>query len=311
VYRHLVKSSRDALAAIDLNMLRALDALVDASSVAVAAERLGITPAAASNALRRLREHFGDPLLVRQGARMRRTPLGERLREPTSDALRAVERVLAIERTFDVSRAEGALRVATSDHVDAVWLEPVRARLLEEAPRVELLVQPYSSDAPARALEGTVDLVVAPRTRFVEALRSVHLADDPYVLVSSREAPFAIEDVDATQLSILPHLVVSPSGDADATSVDRALARMGLQRRIARRVTSFSAALLIVASSPLVSVVPRSFVTLHASRLGLRFVDLPLEVSPARLYVAWSPRLHTDPLHAHVRRVLVACAREA
>ncbi len=311
VYGCVVKTPRDALASIDLNMLRALDAFVDAASVAVAAERLGITPAAASNALRRLREHFGDPLLVRHGGRMRRTPLGERLREPTSEALRAVERVLALERRFDPSRAEGAIRVATSDHVDAVWLDPVRARLAEEAPRVELLVQPYASDAPARALEGTVDLVVAPRTRFVEALRTVHLADDPYTLVSSRDAPFAIDAVDAVRLAELPHLVVSPSGDADATAVDRALAQLGLQRRTVRRVTSFSAALLILATAPLVSVMPRSFVALHASRLGLCFADLPIEVAPARLHVGWSPRLHTDPLHAHVRRMLVASARGA
>lgn len=242
---------------------------------------------------------------------MRRTPLGERLREPASEALGAVERVLAIERPFDVSRAEGILRVATSDHVDAVWLEPARTRLSEEAPRVEIIVQPYTFDAPARALEGAVELVVTPRSRFVEALRSVHLADDPYVVVTSREAPFVIRALDAAGLALPPHLVVNPSGDADATAVDHALARLGLQRRIARRVTSFSAALLIVASSALVSVVPRSFVALHASRLGLRFVDLSVEVSPVRLYVAWGPRWHADPLHAHVRRMLVAFARQA
>ena len=103
--------------------------------------------------------------------------------------------------------------------------------------------------------------------------------------------------------------MVSPSGDADATAVDRALAQLGLQRRIVRRVTSFSAALLILATAPLVSVVPRSFVALHASRLGLCFADLPIEVAPARLHVGWSPRLHTDPLHTHVRRMLVASAR--
>ncbi|MBK8213338.1 MAG: LysR family transcriptional regulator [Myxococcales bacterium] len=297
------------LAAVDLNMLRALDVLLDTASVAASAERLGVTPAAASNALRRLRDHFGDPLLVRIGARLQRTAVGERLRGPAADGMRAVARALVVGPSFDPARAAGEVSVSTSDHVDAVWLEPLRRRFEEEAPRVEVLLVPYTNEAPRRALEGGIDLVVAPRTRFTETLRVSHLADEPFALAMRRSHPRARHRLDAELFSELSHLVVSPTGDSAATAVDRSLAALGLRRRIVRRVTSFSSGLLAVATSDLVVVVPRSFASLHASRLGLRLREVPFHVPPARLDLAWSPRVHDEPLHTFVRQRLLELAR--
>jgi DNA-binding transcriptional LysR family regulator len=277
--------------------------------VSASADRLGITPAAASNALRRLRDHFGDPLLVRVGVRLARTPLGERLREPAAEGMRAVARALTVGPTFDPARAVGVVRVATSDHVDAVWLEPLRRRFEEEAPRVEVLLVPYSNEAPERAFAGELDFVIAPRARFTEGLRLSHLADEPYALVMREEHPRARHRLDNALFVDLAHLVVSPTGDPAATAVDRSLAALGLRRRIGRRVTSFSSGLLAVATSDLVAVLPRTFASLHASRLGLRLRALPFEVPPARLDLAWSPRLHDEALHGFVRQALTSLAR--
>ena len=54
----------------DLNLLRALDALLATGSVTAAAERLHLSVAATSHTLARAREAMGDPLFVR--ARPRR-----------------------------------------------------------------------------------------------------------------------------------------------------------------------------------------------------------------------------------------------
>lgn len=294
------------LAGVDLNALRALEALLDDASVATAALRLRITPAATSNALRRLREHFGDPLLVRRGPRLERTPLAERLREPVMEAMRAVARALTPEEVFDPRRAVGTLRVATSDHVDAVWLERLRRALASEAPGVTLSLTPYSAEAPARVLAGELELLVAPRRRFPETLRVARLVEEPYALALRAEHPRARGRLDLAHFAALAHVVVSPSGEAGETAVDRALAEHGCSRRVARLYTSFASALLAVAASDVVAVVPRSFAELHAARLGLRLRALPLEVAPARLELAWSPRLQHEPLHKFVRQRLLA-----
>lgn len=305
----MISRRADGLAGVDLNSLRALDALLDDASVASAAVRLRITAAATSNALRRLREHFSDPLLVRRGARLVRTPLAERLREPVAEAMRAVARALVPEDVFDPRRAVGTIRVATSDHVDAVWLERLRRALARDAPSVTLLLIPYSAEAPARALDGDVELVIAPRKRFPEALRVARLVEEPYALALRVDHSFARGKLDIARFAALVHVVVSPTGEAGGTSVDRVLVDHGCPRKIDRIYTSFSSALLAVASSDVVAVVPRTFAELHAVRLGLRVRALPFDVPPALLDLGWGPRLHHDPLHKFVRQRLLSLCK--
>lgn len=308
MYLHTMKDVRSPIGTADLNMLRALDAHLDSASVAVAARRLGITPAAASNSLRRLREHFRDPLLVRSGSKMVRTSLGERLREPAAEAMRAATAALAVGPAFEPRHAVASFRVATSDHVDAVWLEPLRERLKKEAPSLEVVLLPYSDESGARVAEGDIDLAIAPRTGLPEAARVVRFVEEPFALVVRAGHPHARGRLDVERFTRLAHLVVSPVGDSRPTSVDRALGALGRERRVLRRVTSFSSGLLIVATSDLVGVVPRSFAVVHATRLGLRVRELPIAVPPAKLCLAWSARRHDDPLHAFVRRLLIEIA---
>lgn len=79
---------------VDLNLLTALAALLDEGSVTGAARRLRVGQPAASHALARLRDLFGDPLLVRVGREMQPTPRAEQLREPLSRLLEDAERLL-------------------------------------------------------------------------------------------------------------------------------------------------------------------------------------------------------------------------
>jgi hypothetical protein len=74
---------------IDTNLLLALEALLAERSVTRAAARLGVGQPAMSHSLARLREHFGDPLLIRRGrdlalcsGRSETDPLGRRETDP-------------------------------------------------------------------------------------------------------------------------------------------------------------------------------------------------------------------------------------
>lgn len=64
---------------VDLNLLHALHALMEERHVTRAAKRCFLSQPAMSRALDRLRETFGDPLLVRTGRLYQRTPRGERV----------------------------------------------------------------------------------------------------------------------------------------------------------------------------------------------------------------------------------------
>src|SRR5437899_8596319 len=94
------------LRSIDLNLLVALDALLTERHVTKAADRVGLSQPAMSNALSRLRAMFGDELLVRTATGMKPTPRASELTEPLRQLLRQVERVLESDSGFDPMASE-------------------------------------------------------------------------------------------------------------------------------------------------------------------------------------------------------------
>jgi DNA-binding transcriptional LysR family regulator len=293
-----------------LNLLRALDVLLRTRSVTIAGQRLGITQAAASNALRRLRLHFGDPLLVRAGTKLVATPLAVALESQATEAMAAVSRVLRPEE-FVAARARAQVRIATSDHVDAVVLEPLAKLLVSDAPGLSLFVEGISRDASARATRGEVDWVLAPRTHVSAPLHVTRLLEEPYVVVMRRDHPAGRERLTAAAFAGLTHVIVAPAGGEAQTVVDVALAGRGLVRAIARVVPVFSQALLLVAESSLVTTMPRSMAARYADRLGLRLARPPFSLPSVRIDLAWPDRIHSDPLHKWLRqRVLEVARRE-
>lgn len=297
------------LSTIDLNLLRALDALLATRSVSQGARQLGITQAAASNALGRLRAHFGDELLVRQGQKMVPTPLADDLAPRAAAAMALAARVLLPEAArFDPAKAHGTVRIATSDHVDALVVEPLAAALSVEAPGISVYVEAFSSSAVERAIGGEVAMVMAPRRRFSQDLRAAHLFSEGYVVVMRLGHPYAGARLDSVTFSRLRHVVVSPSGGPEPTPVDAALEALGLARSPERAVPVFSQALLLVTESDLVATVPASFAARYSARLGLAIARPPVEIPPIQIACGWSPRNHNDPLHTWVRRRAVQIA---
>src|ERR1700759_511578 len=102
------------LSSLDLNLLVALDALLREASVSRAAMRVGLSQPAASHALQRLRDLFGDPLLVRTGARMELTPRAQALRGPLTQALDQVRGLFAADQ-FDAASSERQFRLMMPD----------------------------------------------------------------------------------------------------------------------------------------------------------------------------------------------------
>ncbi len=305
------RAGREAsVAKVDLNLLRVLDALLTTHSVSTGARTLGITQAAASNALNRLREHFGDELLLRSGQKMVPTPLAEELAPLAVAAMEMAARVLARSAAaFDPARANAQLRIATSDHVDALVVEPLAKALAVEAPGVSLVVEAFTRSAADRASQGELGLVMIPRTRMAEELHAAHLFSEPYAVVV-RKAHLATRALLSPRVfAELRHVVVSPGGGRAMTVIDAALDGHGLRRVVVRSVPVSSQALLLVAESDCVTTIPRSFAVRYAERLGLAVLRPPIEVPMLRIDCGWGAKFHDDPLHKWIRRRAMEIAR--
>src|SRR2546423_13712895 len=134
------------LNSLDLNLLVALDALLREASVSRAAMRIGLSQRPASHALQRLRDLIGDPLLVRTGARMERTPRAQALRAPLAQALDQV-RSLFIADEFDAARSERQFRLMMPDLAVELLMPPLMEKVTQAAPNVRIDVVPWRGPA--------------------------------------------------------------------------------------------------------------------------------------------------------------------
>src|SRR5262245_13525124 len=147
----------------DLNLLVALDVLLEERNVTRAAGRLGLTQSATSRLLGRLRTAFGDPLFVRTSRGLDPTRRALEIAAPLRSALHDVERLLLEQSEFDARTTRRRFRIAAGDYQQTVLLAPFVARLGREAPFLDVdLCQPSVENE--RELEAArLDLLVTPR----------------------------------------------------------------------------------------------------------------------------------------------------
>ena len=285
---------------LDLNLLRTLDVLIEERQVSRAALRLGVTQPAVSHALQRLRRHFGDPLLVRRGQIMELTPRAIELAGPLREILSSI-RQLTGPPHFDPARAEGQLRIATTDYGLAILMPQVLADLSSAAPGLSIAYTPIT-DAMFDQLEsGFLDLCLTGQRSYRD-LRVDVLFQERFVLATRADHPLVSGSMTVERFAAYPHVLVDVV-HSRLHGIDERLAAMGLQRHIALRMPSFLAAAFFARRSDLVVPIPERFAALHAKSLGLAILQPPPELDLGRYdYVqAWQARRDEDPLHQWLR----------
>lgn len=289
-----------SLAAIDLNLIVALHALLEEHSVTAAARRVGLSQPAMSHALARLRDHLGDPLLIRSGRSMVPTARAAALLPAVRRAVAELEQLLGAS---DV--APGALqislRLVADDAVGTTWLPELVRELASVAPGVELDVLPRG--APGRKAlvrRGEADLAVGDFSGAGLDLCRAPLYDDRWVCVVRSDHPLA-RAPSARAFAALPHLIVSPTGGRRGL-VDVALERIGLERRVPLAVPHFATALAVVQATDHVLTTHGRLIEAHP--LQLRAFSPPVALPPIVVSMLWHPRTDPDPVHRWFRGVV-------
>jgi LysR family nod box-dependent transcriptional activator len=264
------------LSRFDLNLLKALDVLLEERNVTRAAERLFVTQQAASGALQRLRRHFGDDLLSPVGRRIEPTPLASSLVVPVREALLAAKAAIDTRPSFDPQTAEGNCRIAMTDYGLLAVLPRFLRRLSAEAPCMRCTVEPLSNNSFVHLDMGDLDFCLAAHDvglcgshRPGNLIRSEPMVQDDFVCV-----------VDAGSIDISYGMTLGAYrrlrrnsvafGDGVATIVERAWAASKVEHEVAVTAPSFSTLIFMLPGTSLVATAQRRRASILAPRLGPR-----------------------------------------
>jgi DNA-binding transcriptional LysR family regulator len=128
-----------SLSSIDLNLLLVLHMVLLEQNVARAAGRLHVTPSAVSNALARLRDALGDPLVTRKGRGIVPTPRAIELAPILGRTLQDLEAAL-VNAPFDAAKCTRTFTVAVADVGQAAWMPRLAIAMRRELPLAHLRV---------------------------------------------------------------------------------------------------------------------------------------------------------------------------
>lgn len=296
------------LSRLDLNLLVALDVLLDEGTVTAAAARLGLSQPAMSRTLARLRETFGDPLLVRAGRAMVMTPRAKALHGPLKRALTEVEAVMLDRPGFEPESATRTFTVATTDYGESIVLPALVAELALHAPKVNVVVPPSSEHRFAAMESGEVDVVLMVPRPTAPTIVWRRLFTDGFMSMLRKGHPALRRPLTAARFAALPQILISPEGRPGGV-VDEPLRRLRLERRVAVTVPSFLVTPFIVAQTDLVVTTAERVARRFAPLLGLELLDPPIPVPRFTFSLAWHERSRHDPGHQWFRGLIEQVAR--
>ncbi|HVL74650.1 MAG TPA: LysR family transcriptional regulator [Noviherbaspirillum sp.] len=306
---------------LDLNLLRVFDAVMTEQNLTRAASRLAMTQPAVSNALRRLREALGDELLIRTAHGVKPTPRAETLWPAVRRALTELEEAITPEENFDIARAENTFRLAMADATAALWLPSLVRSIEREAPLLTIRMVPLTTREPRpMLLRGDIDLAVGffpgvvaqlagGQVASVSPIRHEQLYSGRYVCVMRKNHPLADKELTLDAYCAANHLLVSFSGRAHGL-VDEALAQLGRERRILLTVNQFFTAGRVVATSDLITVLPRHLVASTGITGALATKELPFDLPNVHIDMLWHERDTRSPAHKWLRAHLSGTTRE-
>lgn len=293
----------------DLNLLVALDVLLDERSVTRASERLCIGQSATSAALARLRDYFGDALLVQVGRRMELTPLAQSLIGPVRDALMRARAAISIRPVFEPTAISRTFSIAASDYMIEVMLADAVRRMATSAPGMRLDIRRTPLDVLDEFERGTIDVLIIPE-QYASGLKhpQVEVLRDEHVCVMCAESARNISELTMDAYLDRGHVSVRLGNEASLAFEEWFLPRYGRQRRVECTIDQFSVAPLMVVGTGRILTTHYRLAEKMAKRFPVVLFPAPFEMQPLREVMVWPRYLDDDPAHQWLRSAVQVAA---
>lgn len=293
--------------AVDLNLLKAFDALVRERAVTRAATRIGLSQPAMSHALARLRTLFSDELFVRTATSMEPTARAREIAPLVTTAIEHIEAALRLGGGFDPATSSATFTAGMAEYAEIALVGRLARRFAEEAAGATLRLLPATGHQALEQLDrGEIDVAVAHLPHLPAHLEASVLLRDPFVVVMRQGHPAARAPLTLEAYAAQTHLLVSPRG-ASSGALDGILIDFGLKRRIALLVATYLAVPAALAASDLVATVPERTARQIAGTAEIAIRPLPIDFATT-VTMAWHRRAAADPAQSWLRALLVDAA---
>ncbi len=292
------------LGGIDLNLMVVFNAIYTERNLTRAGEQVGLSQPAMSNALRRLRELFNDPLFSRTSEGMIPSPYAEQIAVPIRDALALLQTSLQGHTIFDPSKAANTFRIAMSAYSAIVIMPVLMEWLQKEAPLIRLTVSHIElSQAHALLKEGRLDLAITWKLNGA-GLYQQRLFEERYVCLVRKDHPRIENILSLEQYLEEGHILFSLEGKGPAES-DKTLSSKGLRRNVVLRTSHISAVPKILEHTNYILTVPVRLSQIAAESGKLKSLEPPLEIPAHSFNQFWHEKQHHDPANKWLRQVLL------
>jgi DNA-binding transcriptional LysR family regulator len=278
----------------DVRLLVVLDVLLEERNATRAAARLGVTQSSVSHSLRRLRDLFGDTLLVRSGRQLALTPRADALRAPLHDLLRQLQNLVRGDDMFDPRTSTRRFVVAGSDLFASSMLPRLMKHLATRAPRMSLGMRTVDPRVFGALEHDGVDVLFGGPLTVPRGFHRRELFRDDFTCVVRKGHPRIGRTLSLDAYVGERHVLVTPTG-RPGSLVDDRLTELGRRRDVALTLPHFMAAGLVVAGTDLVSTLPTRTATPMARHLGLRRLAPPLPGLEYAMFAYWHSRVAHDP----------------
>jgi LysR family transcriptional regulator, nod-box dependent transcriptional activator len=300
----------------DLNLLIALDMLLREKNITRAAEKVFVSQPAMSAALHRLRDYFGDPLLIRVGRDMELSARGQSLVEPVREALLLIQATLGTQPTFTAATTQRQFTIIVSEEAVPSLLPAILQHATAAAPGIRLNFDLVSLSSMSRLEYGDADLCLCLDSlrlfelrSFPDTLSSIQLRPVRWICAVDRDHPTVGDNITAEQYFSLPHVFGRPSGyTASAEELVRRI--LDVDMTVHYSVPSLLHLPLVLPGTRLVATMPERIAQMLPHPLKIKTFPLPFAAPPSHEILLWHKRHDSDPAHAWLRELVTQLAQE-
>ncbi|PPQ16446.1 hypothetical protein CV770_26355 [Bradyrhizobium sp. AC87j1] len=295
---------------LDLNLLIALDAILEERSVMGASRRLHLSQPAMSAAIGRLRQYFNDEIFTISQRKLWPTPLAQSLEKPTRDILLRIRSNLISPPKFDPESSERRFRLVVSDYASIVLMHAVMKRVYLTAPRVGLEILAFSDRVEDQLQRGEVDFVVIPSTSLIDGHPSQHLFADEFCCVAWSGSRQIGRSISLRRYLQVGHITAQLGPIRGLSFDERALAQLGHRRRIEVIAPNFTAMAAMVIGTDRIATMHHRLAAIFARNFPLKLLRVPVRFPAFRESLQWPASFHMDPALMWLREIITGVAAE-